>query len=90
MELCIRERFGALRLFECSFIQIWSLSALFGQNLCRMCSHAYYFILTIFVSPALDVTNLFSHKLAYQVLFKMADDCRKFYDISEQLNAIDK
>ena len=63
---------------------------LFGQNLRRMCSHAYYFILTIFVSPALDVTNLFSHKLAYQVFFKMADDCRKFYDISEQLNAIDK
>jgi hypothetical protein len=46
--------------------------------------------LTIFVSPVLDVTNLFSHKLAYQVFFKTADDCRKFYDISEQLNAIDK
>ena len=52
-----------------------------------MCFHAYYFILTIFVSPAPDVTNLFSHKLAYLFFFKMADDYRKFYDISEQLNA---
>ena len=45
-------------------------------------------LLIIFVSPAPDVTNLFQHKLAYSDFFKMADGSRKFYDISEQLNAI--
>ena len=50
---------------------------------------AYYFILIISVSPAPDVTNLFSHKLAY-LFFKMAEEGRKFYDISKQLNAMDK
>ena len=38
--------------------------------------HAYYFILVISVSPAPDVTNLFPHKLAYPVFFKMADEGR--------------
>ena len=50
----------------------------------------YYFILIISVSPAPDITNLFPHKLAYAVFFKMADEGRKFYDISKQLNAMDK
>ena len=49
--------------------------------------YAYYFILLISVSPTPDVTNLSPHKLAYRFL---ADEGIKFYDISEQLNAMDK
>ena len=52
--------------------------------------HADYFILITSVSPTPDVTNLFPHKLAYRFFFKMADEGRKFYDISKQINAMDK
>ena len=60
------------------------------QNRLRMCLFQYYRILILFRSPAPDVTNLFPHKLAYPVFFKMADEGRKFYDIFKQLNVMGK
>ena len=60
------------------------------QNRLRKCFFQYYRILILFRSPAPDVTNLFPHKLAYPFFFKMADEGRKFYDISKQLNVMDK
>ena len=62
------------------------------QNRLKMCLFQYYRILILFRSPAPDVTNLFPHKLAYPFFFKMADEGRKltFYDISKQLNVMDK
>ena len=61
-----------------------------NQNRLRKCLLQYYRILILFRSPAPDVTNLFPHKLAYHFFLKMGDEGRKFYDISKQLNVMDK
>ena len=58
------------------------------EFICTFWSKSFYNVLVLMLFcidnicfSAPDVTNLFSHKLAYSDFFKMADASRKFYDI---------